>query len=156
MPGCKTRWVSKVKPYCLRHLKDPNAPTEVVRARAIVTASELKKQTEVNENGCWVWQGKTSGGYSRCHAKINGRFVKSGHRAMYILVKGEVDPDMHIHHVCANRLCINPDHLAAEPAHRNIAEMHERHRYQRLIAEQAMEIHRLREKLDDCFCVGVR
>lgn len=71
-----------------------------------------------HETGCWVWQrGKyyapTMGYYGS--VKHNGHAI-GAHRYYYLLYKGEIPFGSHIHHVCKNTLCVNPDHLQALPA----------------------------------------
>lgn len=57
------------------------------------------------ETGCWVWTGaKGAGGYGR----VAGR---AAHRMMYELMVGPIPPRCHVHHICRNVLCVNPDHL---------------------------------------------
>lgn len=53
---------------------------------------------------------------------------------------------MQVHHKCANRACVNPDHLQLVTLESNVAEMHERTKYLRTIGEQAVEISELREE----------
>lgn len=68
---------------------------------------------EINENGCWVWQGSTSGegrggGYGRI--SINGHTC-AVHRVVATAYFGYIPRKMTVDHVCNNRLCCNPDHL---------------------------------------------
>ena len=69
--------------------------------------------SEVNGDGCWVWQGADSGtgrggGYGRM--SLDGRTV-SVHRTMFQIVHGPVPGTRQIDHTCRNRRCCNPDHL---------------------------------------------
>lgn len=65
----------------------------------------------VNADGCWIWQRRLSAkGYGALCAE--GREVRA-HRASYELAHGEIPDGFHIHHLCRNRRCINPDHLEA-------------------------------------------
>jgi hypothetical protein len=52
-----------------------------------------------------------------------------------------------IHHTCANRLCVNPDHLQALSSINNVAEMVERTGYIRRIARLEERVAELEEQL---------
>ncbi len=66
----------------------------------------------VDEHGCWVWQGyRVKNGYGQLTYK---RTRWLAHRLSYCLCHGELpEDDLQIHHRCANRACLNPDHLEA-------------------------------------------
>jgi len=65
------------------------------------------------ETGCWVWQRGTDGhGYG---AKYNGDGMEKAHRVYYAQTKGEIPDGWDLHHICENRLCVNPDHLQPLP-----------------------------------------
>lgn len=61
-----------------------------------------------DESGCWRWAGLLdTGGY--------GVFclgtTKKAHRASWMLFRGKLPKNMHIHHLCEVKDCVNPDHL---------------------------------------------
>lgn len=61
------------------------------------------------ESGCWLWAGRAdNGGYGRTVTNEVGTLV---HRLFYAVLVGDIEPGMHIDHLCRNRLCCNPDHL---------------------------------------------
>lgn len=62
------------------------------------------------DTGCWVWQRALSDwGYGQItRKKINRR----AHRVYYEQHVGPIPAGAHIHHVCENRRCVNPDHLS--------------------------------------------
>ncbi len=66
----------------------------------------------VDEHGCWVWQGyKVKNGYGQLTFKRR-RWL--AHRLSFSLHHGDLpEGDLQVHHRCANRACINPDHLEA-------------------------------------------
>ncbi|MBA2707160.1 MAG: HNH endonuclease [Gemmatimonadaceae bacterium] len=62
---------------------------------------------------CWEWAGSRAvNGYG--HFQHKGK-TKSAHRALYEQLVGPIPDGHHLHHLCENRLCINPDHLEPVP-----------------------------------------
>lgn len=78
-----------------------------------------------NENGCWIWQGSTSGNPTpgktgRGYGKISVNGISSiVHRVMYICYNGYIPSKFQVDHLCCNRLCCNPEHLEAVTAKKN-------------------------------------
>ena len=65
------------------------------------------------QNGCWLWTACRTGHYGWVMFRSKG-FV--AHRAVYILLKGEIEKGIELHHkipegVCTSKLCVNPDHV---------------------------------------------
>lgn len=58
---------------------------------------------EVKDSGCWEWLMGTVSGYG-----WNGGMA---HRRGYESLYGKLPRNLECHHVCRNRLCVNPDHL---------------------------------------------
>ena len=61
-------------------------------------------------DGCWLWiRGQCTGGYGQI--VINGK-ARRAHRVAYEMAYGvALTPDQFLHHVCRNKLCVNPDHM---------------------------------------------
>ncbi|MFD0838375.1 HNH endonuclease signature motif containing protein [Williamsia serinedens] len=100
----------------------------------------LKKKSQPDEHGCWVWIRKPlSNGYAQI--RIPGRRMYAHRVAVEAKLGTRISPNMPVHHKCANRRCINPDHLELVTHAQNVAEM---------LARQALlaEISRLRALLD--------
>ena len=89
--------------------------------------------SEVTGSGCWEWQfAKNPNGYA-----VIGQGAKYGsvHRTVMEAVTGQPLGKLTVHHKCANRGCVNPDHLQVITQRENTAEMFERNYYIRRIAE---------------------
>jgi len=83
---------------------------DAIRARERLLASVSKNA----DTGCWEWSGQVSNsGYGRTmlRAADGSTCMESAHRASYALFIGPIPPDRQVRQTCANRLCINPDHL---------------------------------------------
>jgi len=67
----------------------------------------LKSRSEVDENGCWIWQGFLHrSGYGE--TRRNQRRVLA-HRQAFFIANGYM-PNV-CRHRCDVRACVNPDHL---------------------------------------------
>lgn len=59
--------------------------------------------------GCWDWlASQTTAGYGQFY--LDGR-PRPAHRVVYELLVGSVPEGLELDHLCANRDCVNPDHL---------------------------------------------
>ena len=57
---------------------------------------------------CWVWRGVEGvAGYGRRGGQL-------AHRIIYEAARGPIPRGMLLHHVCENKLCVNPWHLKLE------------------------------------------
>jgi len=60
---------------------------------------------------CWIWTGfLTNFGYGQAW---NGARMEGAHRISYRDANGDIEPGMHVDHLCRNKSCVNPDHLEA-------------------------------------------
>lgn len=89
---------------------------DTLYARLVANTTLVEGQ---NENGCWLWTGKTDrrGEYGHLNIRRDGKHVTvKAHREMYRIVFGrELGPGETVEHCCRVGLCINPDHFDEEP-----------------------------------------
>ena len=72
----------------------------------------LTQGLQYPENGCWIWPwGKDKDGYAiNTHAyEIIG--TSRVHRALYMLLVGDISVGLELDHECKNRACVNPAHM---------------------------------------------
>lgn len=74
------------------------------------------KPDDQNENGCWVWAGKTDKKrwpYGQVNKRIDGKHVtERAHREMENQFREVLlTSDEEVDHLCMNPLCVNPDHF---------------------------------------------
>jgi len=86
----------------------------------------------VNPKKCWEWKGALNkDGYGQIGLPKRKRL--SAHRAMYLMVYGEIPKRLSVLHSCDNRKCVNPFHLWLGTQHDN---MRDAQRKGRLVAHR--------------------
>lgn len=104
---------------------------------------EILANTEVNENGCFEWQGRVgTHGYG-----VLGDHTLT-HRAICELAIGRIPFGKIVCHKCDNRLCCNPEHLFIASHHDNTTDALDKGRIKRfqptkITDEQLVEIRKL-------------
>lgn len=86
----------------------------------------VRRDCKVNESGCWIWQRQSRQGYP------NVRFGKRDHQLHRLVLEvkhGAPLGSQAGHHICANTMCVNPDHLQPITHRDNVAEMLARQSY---------------------------
>lgn len=107
-------------------------PAENIRLDGL-TISERFSFYVLKGDQCWEWQGRRSNGYGEFD--LSGGPVKKilAHRMSFAIAHGMAPSDLptglHVHHKCANRGCVRPDHLVLSTARENVAEMFARKSY---------------------------
>lgn len=69
----------------------------------------LLRRLRFMPDGCIEYTGPTNAdGYGQISR--GGRPIRA-HRAAYEMVRGSIDNDLELHHLCENKACVNPGHL---------------------------------------------
>lgn len=96
-------------------------------------------------DSCWLWQGYVmKAGYGQF--SINN-IMKRAHRVAYELWVEEIPDGSVVHHRCAVRHCVNPEHLQIVSPQENMAEMLERHSYIARIKELEETVEDLQDQI---------
>ena len=67
----------------------------------------------IQESGCWDWVGQIDKrGYGRARRNPSDRVSLWAHRVMYERERDPIPVGHDCHHVCGNKACVNPDHIA--------------------------------------------
>lgn len=76
----------------------------------MIGMAEDRFWAKVENAGCWLWTGSRSGhGYGQFW--VDGRTVPA-HRVAYEALVGPIPDDLEPDHLCPNRNCVNPSHIA--------------------------------------------
>lgn len=128
--GCEGAYLSQgfCNKHYIRKLKfgDPRATSQPDGMEAKFW---LRVPEERSDNECWDWLGSISRlGYG-VFPPYKGKTYLA-HRISFSLHQNrELAKYEQIHHICANRKCVNPKHLQSVSAKENIAEMQQRQYY---------------------------
>jgi hypothetical protein len=76
----------------------------------------IRSKVSIDENGCWVWNGKyfNKWGYARMitgSRRDGTRSIQYVHRVSYEAFVGKIPIGLSIDHLCKNTKCLNPSHL---------------------------------------------
>jgi hypothetical protein len=154
-PDCSI--AHQAKGYCASHYLQHRLGEEL---RAVTPSAQYSKDMTwqqrvqfqldnrtVRDGDCLLWTGaKTEHGYGQYKFNNQNWVV---HRLSYCLSKNSLDAcgAETVHHKCANRACVNPDHLELATNRENLVEMFERNAYIKTIKIQKKEISNLKQKI---------
>lgn len=115
-----TRSAKQVIPkYCSMECRGhkgfkPGGEFRISKATKSEKLERLKQSFEkhvIRQEECWDWKGPLDkGGYSimSCKRQLGS---DRGHRASWIIYKGNIPKDKVVCHKCDNPICTNPEHL---------------------------------------------
>jgi len=91
----------------------------------------IKAHTVANDKGCWVWLKRGKDGYPTFAMTLKTGKVRlyRMHRVALEAKLGKPLGKQAAHHMCANSMCVNPDHLQPISFRENTAEMMQRNYY---------------------------
>lgn len=124
--------------FCSRSCSAKNQRSPIRKAADDNNSEEFMRLVRENssvdtETDCWNWLGRLDhNGYPNISGKASSRFV---HRLVIEVGLGHKMGSDEAHHICANRKCLNPDHLQAISKRENLAEMRQRRTYIKRIQE---------------------
>jgi len=127
--------------------------TKVQLVRALLTEKwpvleqmMLQRYVTVSDD-CWLWRYAVNKyGYAKVEMSQDGkRKAYLLHRLVAKAYLGELHQEEQIHHSCAVRHCLNPEHLIPATANENMAEMKARKFY-------VLRIKELEAQLANCSC----
>jgi hypothetical protein len=91
-------------------------PLSQSTALTVVDRDHFRRHIEIDpDTGCWNWTGTMRSGYGLTDYKGIQYYV---HRVHWVAMRGEIDIDLEVDHLCRNRRCLNLRHL--EPTTRKV------------------------------------
>lgn len=92
----------------------------------------IRSRVRQSDSGCWEWKGQLEDGYPVM--VVAGKRIRI-HRLVLEMKHGARLGRQAAHHMCANTMCVNPQHLQPVTHRENVAEMLARRAYESRIAE---------------------
>ena len=103
---------------------------------SLAILDELFDMTTLTDAGCWQWSRQSRDGYPVFSYMESGK--QRIHRVHRLSLEADIGKPLGkqaAHHVCANSMCVNPDHLQPISTRENTAEMMQRTFYIQRISE---------------------
>lgn len=125
--------------YCRVHYRRDQSESDLakpIQPTCRTVAERLACYTgEPDERGCRLWTGSANGGYGVMYVSEEKK-TRLAHRVAYEVATGKkLGRREPVHHICATKLCVAPEHLQLVSQAENNVEMLERNWYKRRIAE---------------------
>ena len=133
----------KYKLFCRSHYRHSRSGELKPLRRSIQDLNDFMSRTSPSAD-CLQWETPGSNGYSNCW--YDGRSWKA-HRLAYHLSTSENITGRPIHHKCANKWCVKPDHLQLATTAENTLEMNARKGYEAEISMLKREVEQLKGRL---------
>lgn len=110
--GCESPYVAKG--YCSKHYqrweRSGNPHNAGGRQYPALEERFWKKVDKRGPDECWPWcAGKTKGGHGSFGLRPG--IIRSAHRVAWELTYDRASGGLDLHHICENKLCVNPIHL---------------------------------------------
>lgn len=102
------------------------------------------QRVQEQTSGCWSYMNRVRDNYSNCY--YAGTSWKA-HRLSYHLHTRDDITNLPIHHKCANKWCVNPNHLEKASTAENTLEMMGRKAYEAEITALSKRISELEARL---------
>lgn len=102
--------------------------TRVNNPRTRVPAIQRFMAKVRRDGACWRWTGATVQGKSKTlygMVRVDGK-TQLAHRWAYTTFRGPIADGLTVDHLCANTLCVNPEHLEAVSNQENVRRGFER------------------------------
>ncbi len=81
--------------------------------------ANMSRRIALAPTGCWLWTGdRYENGYGR--GWIGKGLSRQAHRAVYLVLVGQVPEGLVLDHLCRTKLCVNPRHLDVVTHRENI------------------------------------
>ena len=81
-----------------------------------------RSSVEIDENGCWLWLGKTTpNGYATASLGYDRKRTRLVHRRLYEETYHMLGKETVLHHRCGVRHCVNPEHVFAVSLREHVA-----------------------------------
>ena len=91
--------------------------TKLTSAEILKLRNKLETKVVKNKT-CKLWSGTQRNGYGILEFRFRGKKIKIPvHRLAYYLHNNchQLSPDIHVSHLCHDKLCCNVEHLSYEP-----------------------------------------
>ena len=137
--------------FCSRACRGLSQKSPLAKAIAAGNKTEIislvRERSVLGETGCWEWKGSFNGTQYPILSGLGRNRSYLLHRVVLETKIGRPLGKEQAHHVCANRKCVNPDHLQPISQASNLGEMLQRNFFISRIAELEEEVHAASDRI---------